>query len=56
MKPTISLRWLLAVIIIIGLVGWAVTGLQLYARMAYLGLMLVIGAGIWVYSRCVAST
>jgi uncharacterized protein (DUF58 family) len=51
MKPTITLRWLLAGIILIGLAGWVVTGLQLYARMAYLGLLLVVGAGIWaVYS------
>jgi len=47
MKPTLTLRWLLAGIILFGLAGWAVTGLQLYARMAYLGLLLVVGAGIW---------
>ncbi|MDP2995449.1 MAG: DUF58 domain-containing protein, partial [Anaerolineales bacterium] len=47
MKPTLALRWLLAGIILFGLAGWAVTGLLLYARMAYLGLLLVVGAGIW---------
>ena len=47
MKSTLALRWLLAGIILFGLVGWAVTGLQLYARMAYLGILLVVGGGIW---------
>ncbi|HEX7542355.1 MAG TPA: DUF58 domain-containing protein [Anaerolineales bacterium] len=47
MKPTLALRWLLAGIIIFGLVGWVVTGLLLYARLAYMGLLLVVGAGIF---------
>ncbi len=47
MKLTHSMRWLLGGIILVGLTGWAVTGLQLYTRMAYLGLILIIGAGIW---------
>lgn len=47
MKPNISLRWLLVGIILFGMAGWAVTGLQLYARMAYLGLLLVAGSVIW---------
>ncbi len=50
MKSTNTLRWLLAAIILIGLIGWAATGLMIYARMAYLGLLLVIGAGIWAVS------
>jgi uncharacterized protein (DUF58 family) len=47
MKSNFRIRLLLAVIILFGLVGWAVTGLMLYARMAYLGLFLLVGAGIW---------
>jgi len=46
MKPTFALRWWLGGIILLGISGWAVTGLQLFARLAYLGLLLVIGAGI----------
>ena len=49
MKPTFARRWLLAGIILFSLFGWAVTGLQLYARMAYLGILLFLGAGIWVF-------
>lgn len=49
MKPTLISRWLLAVIILFGLAGWAVTGLLLYARMAYLGVLMVVGAGIWTF-------
>jgi uncharacterized protein (DUF58 family) len=41
------LRWFLAGLIFVGLAGWAATGRVLYARMAYVGLFLVIGAGIW---------
>ena len=47
MKRTLALCWLLAGLILFGLAGWAVTGQLLYARMAYLGLLLVVGAGIW---------
>jgi uncharacterized protein (DUF58 family) len=47
MKPTLALRWLLGGLILFGLAGWAVTGLLLYARMAYLGLLLIFGAGLW---------
>lgn len=47
MRQTITLRWFLAGIILFGIAGWAVTGLQIYARMTYLGLLLVVGAGIW---------
>jgi uncharacterized protein (DUF58 family) len=47
MKPTLASRWLLAGIILFGLVGWAVTGLMLYARMTYLGLLVVVGSGVW---------
>jgi uncharacterized protein (DUF58 family) len=47
MRQNPALRWLLTGMIIFGLTGWAVTGLSIYARMAYLGLLLVAGAGIW---------
>jgi uncharacterized protein (DUF58 family) len=47
MKRTTASRWFLAGLVLIGLAGWAVTGLLLYARMAYVGLFLGIGAGIW---------
>jgi uncharacterized protein (DUF58 family) len=33
--------------IIIGLIGWAVTGLSLYARLVYLGLFLIVATAIW---------
>jgi uncharacterized protein (DUF58 family) len=49
MKLTHTLLWLLAGLIIIGLTGWIVTGLLIYARMAYLSLLLVVGSGIWTY-------
>jgi uncharacterized protein (DUF58 family) len=49
MKPTNSFRWLLVGIILFGLAGWIVTGLIIYARMAYVGLLLVGGAGIWAF-------
>jgi uncharacterized protein (DUF58 family) len=47
MKQNLSLRWFLVVIVIIGLGGWAITGLLIYARLSYIGLLLLIGAGIW---------
>jgi len=49
MRLTLAFRWLLAGLILFGLVGWAVTGLFLYARMAYLTLLLLLGARIWTY-------
>ena len=47
MKQNPAARWLLAGMIVIGLTGWVVTGLTLYARIAYLALFLAAGAGIW---------
>ena len=32
-----------------GLAGWIVTGLEVYARLAYLGILLVVGAAVWTY-------
>jgi uncharacterized protein (DUF58 family) len=47
MKFSRAARWLLAVMFLIGLAGWAITGLRLYARLVYLCLILVIGAATW---------
>ena len=47
MKQIPGFRWLLAGMVIFGLAGWMITGLIIYARIAYLGLVMVIGAGIW---------
>ena len=47
MKSSPAARWLLAVIILAGLAGWAVTGLAIYVRLASLGLILLFGAAIW---------
>jgi uncharacterized protein (DUF58 family) len=41
------MRWLLAGLFIFSLGGWVVTGLLVYARLVYLSLVLVIGAGIF---------
>ena len=47
MKVSLASRGLLAAMILIGLGGWAVTGLLIYARLVYLGLLLIICAAIW---------
>ncbi len=47
MKFSLASRWLLAVMILVSLVGWAVTGLSIYARLVYLGLLSIAGAVIW---------
>jgi len=47
MRQIPGLRWLLVGMVIFGLAGWAVTGLTIYARMSYLGLLMIVGAGIW---------
>ena len=47
MRQIPGLRWLFAGMVIFGLTGWAVTGLIIYGRMAYLGLMMIAGAGLW---------
>ncbi|MGB8214995.1 MAG: DUF58 domain-containing protein [Anaerolineales bacterium] len=40
-------RWLLVAVILIGLTGWIFTGLLIYARLAYFGLLVVGGAALW---------
>jgi uncharacterized protein (DUF58 family) len=47
MKRIQGLRWLLVVIILFGLGGWVVTGMMIYARLAFIGLLLLVGAVIW---------
>ena len=47
MRQIAGLRWLLAGMVIFGLSGWLITGLTIYARIAYLGLAMIIGAWIW---------
>ncbi len=47
MKFARASRWLLAVMILGGLGGWAVTGLLIYTRLVYLGLLLLVGAASW---------
>jgi uncharacterized protein (DUF58 family) len=47
MNQNTGLRWLLIGMAITGLVGWLITGLTVYARIAYLGSLLIIGGAIW---------
>ena len=45
-------RILIALLLIVGIVGVAVTGAKIYSRFLYLGILL--GAGSWVWTRWVA--
>jgi uncharacterized protein (DUF58 family) len=47
MRPPLALRWFLVALFFFGLGGWVITGLMQYARLAYLSLILVVGAGIF---------
>jgi hypothetical protein len=47
MKLSHAPRWLLAVLILGSLAGWILTGLMIYARLAYLGILLMVGGAIW---------
>jgi uncharacterized protein (DUF58 family) len=47
MRHSRAARWFLAALLLFSLGGWVVTGLMLYARLAYLSLMLFIAAGIF---------
>jgi uncharacterized protein (DUF58 family) len=47
MKFTHASRWLLAFIILGSLAGWILSGLIIYARLAYLSILLMGGAVIW---------
>jgi uncharacterized protein (DUF58 family) len=47
MKLSHASRWFLAGLILVGLTGRIVTGLLVYLRLAYLGILLLSGAAIW---------
>lgn len=47
MRPSHAMRWFLVGLFIFCLGGWVVTGLLVYARLVYLSLILVVGAGIF---------
>lgn len=47
MKPSLVLRWLLLALMLIGAVGWIVGGSDLYARLVYLGALLLIVFAAW---------
>jgi uncharacterized protein (DUF58 family) len=47
MKVPHASRWLLACLILVGVIGRIVTGLTVYTRLAYLGLLLLGGAAVW---------
>ncbi len=42
-----GMRWLFVALIVIGLLGWVVDGSVLYARLAYVGMMLIAGTYLW---------
>jgi len=47
MKPNLILRWSLVGLLVIGLVGWVVSGSALYARLFYVAAFLLGGSGMW---------
>ena len=47
MKLSHASRWILVCLILTGLTGKIVTGLLVYTRLAYLGILLLSGAAIW---------
>ena len=47
MKYMSSVRWLLVIMIVLGLAGRAVTGTAVYTRLAYVGLLLFLGGYVW---------
>ncbi len=49
MKLSQAVRWLLGGLIIVGLTGRIVTGLTIYSRITYLGLLILGGALIWTF-------
>jgi len=40
-------RWFLVILLSVGIFGWIVTGQYIYARLAYTGLLLVLGSAAW---------
>lgn len=47
MKTSSTLRWSLLALIVLGGIAWAAIGNAIFIRMAYLGLVLLVGAGLW---------
>jgi uncharacterized protein (DUF58 family) len=47
MKLSHASRWYVAGLILVGVTGRIVTGLLVYLRLAYLGILLLVGAAIW---------
>jgi uncharacterized protein (DUF58 family) len=47
MKSFSSVRWLLLGMVVVGVTGRAITGLSVYTRLAYVGLILLAGAYVW---------
>jgi uncharacterized protein (DUF58 family) len=47
MKTSSTLRWSLLGLILLGITAWAATGNAIFIRLAYLGLVLLGGAGLW---------
>lgn len=47
MKQPLVLRWILLALFLIGTVGWIVGASDLYARLTYLGALLLIGTAVW---------
>jgi hypothetical protein len=47
MKSLSGVRWLLAAMVVVGATGRAITGLAVYTRLAYAGLILLVGAYLW---------
>jgi len=47
MKLSHASRWLFGIVILGSLTGWVLTGMMIYARLAYLGILLMGGALIW---------
>ena len=47
MKPSLALRWSLAVLIFIGILGWLISGSTIYARLLYIAGILLLASAIW---------
>lgn len=47
MKYAHGVRWLLVIMILIGLAGWAVTGREVYTRIGYLGILIITCSYLW---------
>jgi uncharacterized protein (DUF58 family) len=47
MKISRASGWLLALVILVGLTGWIVTGLLVYVRLTYFSILLMGGTAIW---------